>query len=168
MRQCPRCSSKFNDDLKFCRLCGAELPKVMEEQPAPAVADNPPPPPKQEVKAETTVPPKISVDAPVKEVPPPAAKPQPKREPVPKPPVLQCMKCGSVKVIPNVAIQAKVNDSNGKLHVYVDAVPNALVFKERRRAGIFAEVCGECGYVMLRVEDPSGLYYHYMASLKSR
>ena len=168
MRQCPRCSSKFSEDLNYCRLCGAELPKVVEKPPAPVVTDIPPPLPKEEAKVEMVVPPKISVSAPVQEEPPPAPKPQPKREPAQKPPGRQCARCASPKVIPNVTVQADVNGSKGKLQVYVDAIPNALVFKERRRADILADVCGECGYVALRVQDPAGLYYHYLTSRKPR
>jgi hypothetical protein len=123
--------------------------------------------PNEEAKAETTAPPKISLDAPVQKEPPPATKPQPKSEPVAKPTGRKCVRCASAKIIPNVTVQA-VGESKNTLQCYVDAVPDALVFKERRRADIVADVCGECGHVALKVRDPATLYYHYLTSTKPR
>jgi dolichol-phosphate mannosyltransferase len=81
-----------------------------------------------------------------------------------KSPFPQCPKCGSTKLIPNVSIRDQGNDSDGKLSAYVDAEPEAMIFKDRLYSGLIADICGECGHVELRAERPGDLYKHYLQS----
>jgi hypothetical protein len=76
----------------------------------------------------------------------------------------QCSKCGSVKVIPDARIRDQGEYSNGKLQVMVDGQPDAAVFKDSVYGGVLAEICGDCGYIEVKVENPSELYGHYVRS----
>lgn len=71
----------------------------------------------------------------------------------------ECIKCGSNKIIPN----AKVLDRGhlnvpSDLTVSVDQNPNALIFKDRIYSGVFAKICGECGFLEFYAKDPKALY----------
>jgi hypothetical protein len=77
---------------------------------------------------------------------------------------LQCPKCFSPKIIPGLAIRDQGEHSNGKLSTFVDAAPDALIFKNRLYSKLFADICGECGHVELRAENPGDLYNHYLQS----
>lgn len=167
MRQCPRCSSKFTDDLDRCRLCGAEMPTVTAEAVAIASATAEIPPLPAPEPPEPLPAPATGTDSPVREVLPPPLKPEPKPVAAPKSSGPRCVNCASTKVISGVKVQA-VGGESKNLQVYVDAVPEALVFKERQRANIYAEVCGECGHVSLKVENPQSLYNHYTVSRSAR
>ena len=76
----------------------------------------------------------------------------------------QCPKCGSTKMIHSVPIRAQGERSGGRLAAYVDSDPEALFLKGRMYSRILAEICGECGYVELRVNQPGVLYNHYLHS----
>jgi hypothetical protein len=48
--------------------------------------------------------------------------------------------------------------------VYGD--PEALIFKDRVYGRLKADICGDCGHVELRVENPGELYEHYRRTAK--
>ena len=76
----------------------------------------------------------------------------------------QCPKCGSSKIIPNTRILDQGQYSDGSLKVFVDADPDALIFKDRHYSRLTADICGNCGHVELTVGNPSELYEHYLRS----
>jgi hypothetical protein len=78
--------------------------------------------------------------------------------------VHQCPKCGSIRIIVDATICDKGPHSNGSLEVFVDAKPEAMVFKDRMYSALYADICGECGHAELKVKNPRGLYRHYLNS----
>jgi hypothetical protein len=70
----------------------------------------------------------------------------------------RCPQCGSLKIVPNVSI---LDHLGGNLQVAVDADPEALIFKDRLYARLFADVCGDCGHVEFKAEHPATFYEHY-------
>ena len=77
-----------------------------------------------------------------------------------------CVRCGSSKVIPNVAVGNQGHDSGGKLEVMLVGNPHALIFKDIARGELRADICGDCGHVELRARNSSSLYEHYLATLE--
>jgi hypothetical protein len=49
----------------------------------------------------------------------------------------------------------------GDLQVVVYGNPEALIFKDRLYGRLSADICGDCGHVELRFENPEELYQHY-------
>jgi len=137
MRICPKCSAKYGDDLNFCQNCSTMLQTVVEEPPSP---------------------PKSEPALPAKE------EPAAKSPAIPKQPLLRCPRCGSGKIIPNTPIRDRNEGSNQSLSAFVDAEPNALIFKERQYSTLLGDICGECGHVELKAQDYRSLYRHYMQS----
>ena len=74
---------------------------------------------------------------------------------------LQCPKCGSSKIIPKARILDQGQHSDGDLKVVIYGNPEALIFKNRLYGKLTADICGDCGHVELRVENPEELYDHY-------
>ena len=64
---------------------------------------------------------------------------------------LQCPKCGSSKIIPRARVPIH---PNADLSVVVYGNPDALIFKEQLLGPLRADICGDCGHVELRVENP--------------
>jgi hypothetical protein len=75
-----------------------------------------------------------------------------------------CPVCGSQKIIPNVKMADTGQYSAGTLAVVICGNPEAIFFKERLRGEVRAEICGDCGHVQLRVENPTELYERYLRS----
>ena len=158
MRRCPKCSATFDEALNFCQVCGAMLEKMAEE-PARA-ADTMPQ--KKDEKPEAVPGPAIGKDAskgtearlPLTE----KAKPAVTAQKLPR----QCLKCGSTKMIPDA--RTRIRGSEGTFSVYVDAFPNAWVFKERAYSELLADICADCGHVELKVLDARALYNNYLQS----
>jgi len=86
-----------------------------------------------------------------------------KPAPLTKPSGRQCPKCGSAFIIPNRKIH-RDGEGIGGVYVYADAAPDALIFKERMKVSLFADICGECGHAELKVENPRSFYNHYSQS----
>ena len=82
----------------------------------------------------------------------------------PQYPRRQCAACGSTRIIPGAAIADTGQYSQGTLAVIVDSDPHALIFKNRRREELLADICGDCGRVELRVQNHDELYNHYRSS----
>jgi hypothetical protein len=82
--------------------------------------------------------------------------------------LLRCPKCGSTKIIPGIKVSDQGEYSDGTLRVVVEGNPNALLFKDRRYGRFYADICGQCGHVELKVEEPGALYEHYLKSKEER
>jgi hypothetical protein len=79
---------------------------------------------------------------------------------------LLCSKCGSSKIIPKARVIDQGRNSDGHLEVVIYGKPDALLFKDRCYGRLTADICGECGHVELRVENPEELYDHYRRTAK--
>jgi hypothetical protein len=77
-----------------------------------------------------------------------------------------CTKCGSRRIMAGVALADQGQYSDGRLKAVVVGNPLALVFRDQMYGEIRADVCGECGHLELRVENPEDLYEHYLDSLR--
>jgi len=71
---------------------------------------------------------------------------------------MQCTKCGSDRVIPDVQIFDQGQYSDGHLKARVDTKPAALMFKGTITSSLRGRVCGDCGFVELFVENPASLH----------
>ena len=76
-----------------------------------------------------------------------------------------CAKCGSERVIPSVGIVDQGQYSDGGLKAEIIGNPCALFFRNQMFGKIRADICGQCGHLELRVENPEDLYEHYLESL---
>jgi hypothetical protein len=75
-----------------------------------------------------------------------------------------CLLCGSDKIIPNRPMIDHYGDWGMSSHAQkfnVDGKPNAWFFKESAQGELVADICGECGHVMLRVNNAHELYEKY-------
>lgn len=80
--------------------------------------------------------------------------------------VNECIKCGSVKIIPDVKTLDRAEDGIEKdLKIGIDENPGAYIFKERFRTGTTAKVCGHCGFIEFYAKDPEELYQAYLNQL---
>jgi hypothetical protein len=76
----------------------------------------------------------------------------------------RCPACASTRVIPRVHVIDQGQGSHGSLNVVVYGNPEALLFKDRLWGQLAADVCGDCGHVQFRVQNPRQLYEHYLRS----
>jgi hypothetical protein len=67
----------------------------------------------------------------------------------------KCAACGSEKVVPNIMIEGQV----GKF--YYEENPAALVRKKRKWGTYAGTVCGDCGVITLRADDPAKMWEEY-------
>ena len=82
---------------------------------------------------------------------------------------LQCSKCHSEKLIPHAKVLDTGQGAIGHLQVLVGCSnPQALIFKGRIMAKLWATICGECGHTELAVENPAALYAQYLANAPNR
>ncbi len=66
----------------------------------------------------------------------------------------------------DVVIRDQGDGTSGMLNVVIPGNPGALVFKDRRFGKVYADICGQCGHIQLRVKNPASLYAHYMKARK--
>jgi hypothetical protein len=78
-----------------------------------------------------------------------------------------CMKCGSTKLIPAVAILDQGQHSKGVLLTKIEADPNAFFDREPVYSTLQARICGACGYSEIFAPYASKLYDAYVQSLES-
>lgn len=80
---------------------------------------------------------------------------------------VQCVKCGSDKIIPFVGIHDQGQHSDGTLKTKAVGYtnPSAWIFKGPIKAKLHASICGECGYTELTAENPQALYEAFLKSL---
>jgi hypothetical protein len=76
---------------------------------------------------------------------------------------MQCPKCGSDRVIPDVHI-LDYGQWQGQLTARVDTNPDAIVFKGPMTSQLRGRVCGDCGFVELFVQNPGTLYKAWQKS----
>lgn len=76
---------------------------------------------------------------------------------------IECDRCGSEKVMPDLRIRARHEGAAVKqdLVVEVQGNPDALIFKQAHIELLKATVCGECGNVGLSIENPQRLWKIY-------
>ena len=80
----------------------------------------------------------------------------------------RCGKCGSLKIVPRaplVDIHLRYNVERATILVGVSRKPDAVIFKHPQTAGVYARVCGDCGFAELFVDDAQSLYDAYLESL---
>jgi rRNA maturation endonuclease Nob1 len=77
---------------------------------------------------------------------------------------LCCTRCGSDKIARDVRVRDQGQYSNGVLQAVVYGDPGAILFKEAYYAALHADICGRCGHVEFRVDNPAELYEHYLKS----
>ena len=74
----------------------------------------------------------------------------------------KCPACGSGKIIPNVYI-------SGEYHVaFFEGNPAAFMLKERKPGKYVGELCGDCGIITLRAEDPAKLWEEYQKTVEGK
>jgi hypothetical protein len=195
MRECPKCSSQYADNVKICRTCGAILEAAVEK-PAPQRAVDPSSP--EDVltlcddpaphgawtcpQCRQPVPGNFEVcwncgtgrdgaadsdfgkEAPIVAEAVFEEEEKAQQPPAASPPERECPRCGSTKLMFDVRILDQGQYSDGSLKVAVDGDPYALIFKDRLCSRLVADVCGECGHVELKVNEPRDLYEHYLQS----
>jgi hypothetical protein len=195
MRKCPKCSETFDEPLNFCQACGAMLETVVKEAPQsaniekqgrkPEIASSPAIDKSMPAsKRPTTVLKELLSEA-VEELKDCISETKrgigganagdseltllnlSRYSPAHYRARNECPICGSKKNIPNVPIRCKNSDGNGNLSACVDAAPGAFIIEERLDTELLADICGECGHVELKVQNPQDLYSHYLQTKKS-
>ena len=76
---------------------------------------------------------------------------------------MKCPRCGSEEIMHNLRIRDRT-DTVGPaedLELEVQGNPDALIFKQARKAKLRATVCGGCGNVGLPVDNPKALWATY-------
>ena len=76
-----------------------------------------------------------------------------------------CPHCGSRRVIPDAIVADRDGHSFSKIQVVVFSKPDALLFRGSLYGEIRADICGDCGRMALRLENPTEMYEHYLRSL---
>jgi hypothetical protein len=76
-----------------------------------------------------------------------------------------CPRCGSDKIIRDAhPIDHGDHNISDNLTLVVYGNPEALIFKDRLSGTLSADICGNCGHVEFRVDNPGELYEHYRKS----
>jgi hypothetical protein len=73
-----------------------------------------------------------------------------------------CPKCKSNRIVPTRVLDR----AEGGVEVCFDEKPDALFFKNRTKSGVFAQVCGSCGFIELYAFNPDVLYDAFQAADK--
>ncbi|HEY0736931.1 MAG TPA: hypothetical protein VGD69_18580 [Herpetosiphonaceae bacterium] len=79
---------------------------------------------------------------------------------------LTCPQCGSNKIVPNAKMMDQGQASGGQLLIAVMKNPKALFLTHPVMRNVHAQVCGACGHIQLRAEEPGALYEAYQESLR--
>lgn len=72
-----------------------------------------------------------------------------------------CLRCGSERIVPDVRLFDRFGDTGAftaSTQLTVRGEPDAWFFKDSASGRLFANVCGDCGYVELHVENYRELY----------
>ena len=75
----------------------------------------------------------------------------------------QCPVCGATKTIPDVPIRCIRSNDEANLSSHTGTIPVALII-ERLHPELFADICGDCGHVELKVNNPQDLHNQYLQS----
>jgi hypothetical protein len=73
-----------------------------------------------------------------------------------------CQICESEKIISNARIIDQSPYSSGNYQAVYYRNPHALIFKDRIKADVTAHVCGDCGHIEFRVNNPQRFYSQYI------
>jgi hypothetical protein len=76
-------------------------------------------------------------------------------------PAAPCAKCGSERIIPHVPLVGNFEHST-RLKAVVIGNPDALILRDPLFGEVYANICGQCGHMELRVENSEELYEHYL------
>jgi hypothetical protein len=82
---------------------------------------------------------------------------------------LQCLRCGSEKMMPNIPLPDHYGDTGAfaqPAQVEVHGKPEAWFFKETIAGQLVLNICGECGYAELQVGNYRELYARYVQQPK--
>jgi hypothetical protein len=82
---------------------------------------------------------------------------------------LQCLRCGSEKMIPNIPLQDHYGDTGAfaqPAQVEVDGNRQAWIFRETTAGQLALNICGECGYAELHVGNHRQLYASFIQQPK--
>jgi hypothetical protein len=75
---------------------------------------------------------------------------------------LRCARCNSSRVVPRATIWDRDGSANTvggtPLQAYVEAKPNALIFRGTVYATLYARVCADCGHAELFADGAKELY----------
>ena len=71
---------------------------------------------------------------------------------------MECTKCGSDRVMPDIQIFDQGQHSDGQLKARIDTNPKAFLFKGTITSRLRGRICGDCGFVELFVEQPDKLF----------
>jgi hypothetical protein len=188
MKTCPKCSSQSADGVKICRTCGsilpavaAELPTCQEEgacQAAPALPSSwncaqcgESAPGGFDIcwncgtSKDGTPDPDFGKNISVDEATEGWGEADTESATPVRRPMRRCSRCDSSKIIPNVRILDRTEYGDSQLRLAIDANPDALIFKDRAYGHLTADICGDCGHVELKVDNPAELYEHYRPSV---
>ena len=80
---------------------------------------------------------------------------------------INCVKCGSDKIVPLASIEDLGRPSSRDLWAYVFTNPEAWIFKGPVHVQLRARICGECGHTELFAQEPEKIYEAFCAQLKS-
>jgi hypothetical protein len=83
---------------------------------------------------------------------------------------LICPKCNSTKIIPGCRIMDRGHYSGdaGDLTVVFYDNPNALIFKGTHQGTLYAQICGDCGFTEMFLEDAQEVYAAYLESQQNQ
>jgi hypothetical protein len=167
MRECPKCSSTYDDDAKICRVCGAILDTIEERSAHPMAGGVRE---RDRGMHDTALPDHDfgKERSPDSDGMPTSHDDRTKHATRPSSyshhTLRHCSQCGSVKLIPDARFRDQGEYSNGRLQIIVDGQPDAAVFKDSVFGDVVAEICGDCGHIELRAGNPGELYSHYVQS----
>ena len=79
----------------------------------------------------------------------------------------RCLKCNSEKIVPNVRILDRSHHYTERdLTAVFYEDPDALIFSGPHEGSLYAQVCGECGYTEMYLEDPQDFYAAYSETVR--
>lgn len=72
-----------------------------------------------------------------------------------------CPRCGSDKIIPQVALRYRNELGSRDLGVEVEGPPVFWIIKDQETGNFTVDICGECGHAELSVSNFQALYEKY-------
>lgn len=81
----------------------------------------------------------------------------------------QCLNCGSKKIIPDFLLRTVFYSRNNQTHVQLSEKQGQR-FLSDNQLELRGDVCGACGHVHLRIQNPEFLWqvYQHMLSLEQK
>jgi hypothetical protein len=75
-----------------------------------------------------------------------------------------CLRCGSTDIARHLRVVDQGHHSDGYLELVAYGDPDAIFFKDPTYGKIYADVCGQCGHVELRIQNPGEIFDQYRRS----